>query len=282
MFAGMRSLRALLVVLLAVWLLAPVQAQQPRPYRILVTNDDGVRAPGLAALAQILQAIGEVLVVGPIDNQTGKSQSVNTLEPIFREDLTLPNGLQAVGLTATPATAVQVAIKNVLLPPPDLVVSGINNGYNVGTSVYLSGTVGAARQAAMDGVPAIAASIAAAGEPRDLVAAAEEVLGVARRVKQNGLPPFTFLNVNAPAPPAGGYRGYQVTTLASVRAGVETFAEAKHPSGRTIYWSVYREGATAPSGTDVWAVANGFVSVTPMHVGEYDATLAARLRDWFN
>jgi 5'-nucleotidase len=279
----MKSARLLLVLAVAASLLAPAAAQQaPRPYRIVVTNDDGVGAPGLAPLAQVLQAIGDVLIVAPAANQTGTSQSVNTLEPIFRQDLTLPNGMRAIGLTATPATTVQVALKNIVLPRADLVVSGINNSYNLGQSAYLSGTVGAARQAAMEGVPAIAASLAAAGAPRDYVYAAEEVLGVARRLKQaGGLPPFTFLNVNIPPMPAGGYAGYRVTSQAQVRAGEEGFAEAKHPSGRTLYWSTYKEGASAPEGTDVWAVNNGFVAVTPMRVGESDAALAQQVEAWF-
>jgi 5'-nucleotidase len=268
---------------LALALLTPVAAQQAPPsYRIVVTNDDGVRAPGLAALAQVLQAIGDVMIVAPDGNQSGASQSVNTLEPIFRQDLTLPNGLRAIGLTATPATTVQVALKNIVMPRADLVVTGINPGYNVGQSAYLSGTIGAARQAAMEGVPAIAASLAASAAPRDYVFAAEEVLGVARRVKQyGGLPPLTFLSINVPPMPEAGYRGYQVTQPAQVRAGVEAFAETKHPSGRTLYWSTYREGATAPEGTDVWAVGNGYVSVTPMRVGEGDAAIAAQIQAWF-
>lgn len=277
----MKTARVLLVLLMAAVLLAPVAAQQaPRPYRILVTNDDGVRAPGLSALAQILQAIGDVTIVAPEANQTGRSQSLNTLEPIFRNDVTLPNGMRAIGLTATPATTVQVAIKNIMTPRPDLVVSGINNGYNTGFSAYLSGTVGAARQAAMEGIPAIAASMGGPA-PFDYVAAAEEVLGAARRIKQYGLPPLTYVNVNVPPPPAGGYKGYQITTAAAVRAGEETFAEMKHPTGRTLYWSTYKEGATAPQGTDIWAVTNGFVSVSPLRIGEAGGTLSDPLRELF-
>ena len=113
--------------------------------------------PGLAAVAQILQAIGQVIIVAPAENQSGKGHSIVTSEPILREDLTLPNGLKAIGLTATPATTVNVAIRNIVMPLPDLVVSGINRGYNLGYTAYLSGTVGAAREAAMHGVPAIAA-----------------------------------------------------------------------------------------------------------------------------
>jgi 5'-nucleotidase len=250
---------------------AAQQRPDPPPYRILVSNDDGVRAPGIAAVAQVLQAIGDVHIVGPAENQSGKGHSIVTSEPVFREDLTLTNGMRAIGLTATPATTVNIAIRNILKPRPDLVVSGINRGYNLAYSAYLAGTVGAAREGAIHGVPAIAASLTDAATASDLVAAAEEVLGVARRVKQYGLASGTMLNVNIPRVPAGGYKGYLVTTQARAKSGDESFAEMKHPSGRTIYWNVFKEGAgNAPEGSDAWAVENGYVSVTPMRLGEDD------------
>src|SRR5918999_1165813 len=275
----MHSVRILLALVLSTCLLASAGAQQPAPYRILISNDDGVRAPGLAAVAQILQAIGEVTIVAPLENQSGKGHSITISEPIFRDELTLPNGLKAIGLSATPASTVKVALKNILTRKPDLVVTGINRGYNLGLAAYISGTVGAAREAAMAGIPAIAASTLT--DVRDYGFAAEEVLGVARRVKQYGLPPNTFLNVNVPPAPSGGAKGYQVTTQAMTPGGEESFAEAKHPSGRTLYWNVYTEGGTAPQGTDVWAVANGFVAVTPLHVGEMDPKLVDSLKGWF-
>ena len=259
------------------------QRPDPPPYRILVSNDDGVRAPGIAAVAQVLQAIGDVTIVAPAENQSGKGHSIVTSEPVYRDDLTLPNGMKAIGLAATPATTVNIAIRNILRPRPDLVVSGINRGYNLGYSVYLAGTVGAAREGAIHGVPAIAASLAEAATANDLIAAAEEVLGVARRVKQYGLPAGTMLNVNIPRVPAGGFKGYLVTTQARAKSGDESFAETKHPgSGRTIYWNVFKEGAGgAPEGTDAWAVENGFVSVTPMRLGEDDSTQMETWRSRF-
>ena len=275
----MLLIRPFFAVLLAALLLAPAAAQQPAPYRILISNDDGVRAPGIAAVAQILQAIGNVIIIAPAENQSGAGHSITISDPIFRDDITLPNGLRAIGLSATPASAMKVALKNIVTPKPDLVVSGINRGYNLGLAAYISGTVGAAREAAMAGIPAIAASTFA--DVRDYGFAAEEVLGVARRVKQYGLPPHTFLNVNIPPPPSGSSKGYQVTTQASTPGGDESFAEAKHPGGRTIYWNVYKEGGTAPQGTDVWAVANGYVAVTPMKVGEFEPQLVDKVKGWF-
>ena len=278
-----RDLRAFCTAFTAVCLLAVTDAQQPpRSYRILISNDDGVRAPALPVLAQALRALGEVFIVAPVENQSGVSQALTAAPPIAREDLALTGGLAAIGLSATPATTIQIAIKNIVMPRPDLVVTGINTAYNLGTSAYLSGTVGAARQAVIEGVPAVATSMATPAVAHDLVPAAQQVAGVVRQVRDHGLPPQTFLNVNIPSRPTGGYKGYQVTSQAAVRAGVERFLERKRPgTNQTMYWSVYTEGATAPQGTDIWAVNNGYVSVTPMRVGEYDEKLAVMVRGWF-
>jgi 5'-nucleotidase len=222
-----------------------------------------------------------VIIVAPSEVQSGKSHAVVTIDPVFREDLTLPGGLKAIGLGTTPATTMFIALANIVKPKPDLIVSGINRGYNLGYSVYRSGTVAGAREAAMHGVPSMAASMAEAGDPRDWSSAAQQVLAIARQIKAHPMPANTFLNVNVPAAPPGGYKGVRVTSQAMMLGGNETFAEMKHPSGRTIYWSVYREGVNAPQGTDIWAVENGYVSITPMHVGEYDDQLAKTVGSWF-
>ena len=287
MFRSLRrrlsSLTAFCTAVSAVCLLAvPAAQQSQRPYRVLISNDDGVRAPALRVLAQALKPIGEIIIVAPTENQTGVSQALTAAPPIAREDLTLTGGLSAIGLSATPATTIQIAIKNIVMPRPDLVVTGINTAYNLGASAYLSGTVGAARQAVIEGVPAVATSMATPAVARDLGPAAQQVAGVVRHLREHGLPPQTFLNVNIPPMPTGGYKGYQVTSQAAVRAGVERFVESERPgTNQTVYWSVYTEGAAAPQGTDIWAVNNGYVSVTPMHVGEYDEKLAVTLREWF-
>ena len=258
------------------------RAPQQRAYRILISNDDGIRAPALPMLAEALKPIGEVIIVAPAEDQSGVSQGLTAALPITRTDIMLAGGLRAIGLTATPATTIQIAIKNIVMPRPDLVVTGINTGYNLGTSAYLSGTVGAARQAMMEGVPAVATSMAGAGVPRDFAPATQQVVAIVRQVRDRGLPPQTFLNVNIPPMPAGGYKGLQVTAQAPVRGGVETFEETRRPgTDRTLYWSVYKEGASAPQGTDIWAVNNGYVSITPMRLTEYDEKLAGTLRNWF-
>jgi 5'-nucleotidase len=256
--------------------LGPAQAQPPAAYRILVSNDDGVRAPGILAVAQALQSLGEVTIVAPAENQSGKGHSITIFEPIFRDDVVIAGGLKATGLTATPASTMKVALANIVTQKPDLVVSGINRGANLGLAAYISGTAGAAREAASQGIPAIASSLAMPAT--DYSAAAEATLHVARYVKEHGLPPGVFLNVNVPAGTTQALKGLLVTSQALTPGGIERFAEQKHPNGRTIYWNVYEEGGPAPEGTDVRAVQQGYVAVTPLKVSEYDDSLVPRLK----
>jgi 5'-nucleotidase len=256
---------------------SPRSAPQPSgPYRILVSNDDGVRAPGILAVAQALRSLGEVTIVAPAENQSGKGHSITIYEPIFRDEVSLAGGLRATSLTATPASVMKVALLNIVKEKPDLVVTGINRGYNLGLAVYVSGTAGGAREAASQGVPAIAASLAMPAA--DYAAAADATLRVARYVKDHGLPPGVFLNVNVPTGTSQVLKGLLITAQASTSGGTERFAEQRHPNGRTFYWNVYEEGGSAPDGTDVWAVAHGYVSVTPMKLLEYDAQTAEKLK----
>jgi len=252
-------------------LVALPRAQEP--YRILVTNDDGVRAPGLQALAEALRTVGQVTVVAPSSNQSAKGTSLTTSDPIMRENLTLPGGLAAVGLSATPATTLRVALAHIVDAPPDLVVSGINRGTNMGLAAYISGTVGAAREAASRGVPAVAVSLtyAVAGDVASYAGAAEAALRVVSMVKSQGLPPGVLLNVNVPAGTMATFKGIRMTTQGTARGGAERFDVRQHPtSGRPYYWNVFVEGGTDVEGTDTWAVANGYVAVTPLRVGEFD------------
>jgi 5'-nucleotidase len=272
------AVAAAIVAALACAPLAGAPQAPARPsaaYRILISNDDGVRAPGILAVAQALQAVGEVTIVAPAENQSGKGHSITIAEPIFRDEVTLAGGLRATSLTATPASTVKVALARILETKPDLVVSGINRGYNLGMSAYLSGTVGAAREGAIHGIPAIAASLSMPAA--DYSAAAEAVARIAQHVKANGLPRGVFLNVNVPTGTAGTLKGLLVTRQSPSSGGQESFAEQKHPNGRTLYWNVYTEGGPDAEGTEMWAVQQGYVSVTPLRATEYDADAARTL-----
>ena len=235
---------------------------------MLVTNDDGVRAPGIFALAQALQAVGEVTIVAPATNQSGKGHSITIDEPIYVDAVTLPGDLQATSVAGTPATAVKVALGALLKQKPDLVISGINRGWNVGAVAYVSGTVGAAREAALAGLPAIAASLSS--EESNYGPAAQIVRQVVDVARKTGLERGAFLNVNIPAGTAAAIKGIQLTRQSAL-TGIERFEEQRTPQGRRYFWSVWNEPTGDVEGTDVWALEHGYVAVTPLRATEFDA-----------
>jgi 5'-nucleotidase len=270
----LRRPRTILLLFLAVLGVNLAAQQPPKPYRILVTNDDGVRAAGILALAEALRPLGEVTIVAPAENQSGKGQSITITDPIYVDKVTLPGEIPAWSVVATPASCVKVALGALMTERPDLVVSGINRGYNLGAVTDVSGTVGAAREAALDGIPAIAASLAAEGHP-SYAPAAEMVRRVAELVKIRGLGPRVFLNVNVPVGGVEALKGIQVARQ-SLQTGTERFEEQKTPAGRRYFWSVWNEPTGDVEGTDVWAVEHGYVAVVPMKAGEFDQDTFAK------
>jgi len=260
-------------------LATPHAPQTRRPYRILVTNDDGVRAPGILALAMALQPLGEITIAAPADNQSGKGHSIVTSDPIFVDQVTLAGGLHAFSIVATPASCVKVGVRALMTERPDLVVSGINRGYNLGLVTYVSGTVGAAREAALMGIPAIASSLAV--EETNYAPGAELVRQVAEMVRQQGLDAGVFLNVNIPPGAATVIKGIRVTRQSAL-SGEERFEEQRSPTGRRMFWSIWKDPTGDAEGTDVWAADHGYVAVTPLHANEFDVktydTWSARLK----
>jgi 5'-nucleotidase len=246
---------------------SPPQAA-PRSYRILITNDDGVRAPGILAVAQALQSLGDITIAAPAENQSGKSHSIITSDPIFVDQVTLAGGLRGYSIVATPATCVKVGVRALTTNKPDLVVSGINRGYNLGRVTYVSGTVGAAREAALMGIPAIASSLSV--DETNYAAAAEIVRRVAEMVHQRGLDAGVLLNVNVPPGASTAIKGVRVTRQ-SAQTGEERFEEQRSPTGRRMFWSIWKEPTGDVEGTDVWATEHGYAAVTPLRADEFDA-----------
>lgn len=277
----MRLRSALVAVLLG---LAAAWPGAQAPYRILLTNDDGVSAPGLQAMAEALRALGEVQIIAPAENQSAKGTALTTADPIHRIDVTLPNGMTAIGLTATPATAMRIAVTKIAVARPDLVVSGINNGVNTGLAAYISGTVAAAREAAVMGIPAMASSLAfkAAKDVASFRAAAEATVKIARVVKARGLPKGVFLNVSVPAGTMQTFKGVRLTTQGHSLGVQDSYEERLSPrTGKPYYWNRIVEGADDITGSDSWAVPNGFVAITPYKVGEFDQTTFDALQGAF-
>ena len=231
--------------------------------RVLVSNDDGVDAPGIAVLSNRLGEMGEVTVVAPDRDRSGASNSLTLDAPI--RALRLDEHRWRVA--GTPTDCVHLALSGLLDHEPDIVVSGINNAANLGDDVIYSGTVSAAMEGRFLGLPAIAVSLVT----RDHVgkhfdSAAEAVLLLMRRLLVDPLPADTILNVNVPDRPWNDIRGLQVTRLGRRHRSAPCIAQLD-PRGRPIYWiGPPGDAADDGPGTDFAAVRDGYVSITPIHV----------------
>ena len=236
---------------------------------ILVTNDDGVLAPGLLALVQEMRKLGKVTILAPDRNWSGGGH-VKTLDRALRvKEFRLADGTQAFGSDGAPSDCVALATLGFIKEPIDLVVSGINVGANLGHDVTYSGTVTAAMEAVIAGVPGVAVSLEApeghVGE-FDFSAAAYAAGEVVRHVLDKGLPPEILLNVNVPFVKQEEIRGFRMTRQ-GLRVYHSRLDERIDPRGRPYYWI----GGDAPTGvsepgTDVGSLADGFVSITPLQL----------------
>jgi 5'-nucleotidase len=258
---------AVLVVAAACGRTAPAPARGP--LTILITNDDGIQAPGIAALAEATRPLGTVTVAAPDGNRSGVSHGVTSERPIAVRDLER-DGIRWIAIDALPATCVRLAVEELLPTKPDLVLSGINRGENLGTVTFYSATVGAAREAAFLGLPAIAVNLVG-GKEMDYGTAAGVVIDIVRAVGRDGIAPRTFLNVNVPPLPRERLRGLRITRQ-DTRAPIDFFKKVPTPEGATAYWPGWRHLDPEGEGTDIWAVRNGYVSVS---VFGFDQSAAA-------
>lgn len=243
---------------------------------VLITNDDGIHAPGLLALKQALAGVGEVTVVAPERPRSACGHAVTLHKPLRLTRVKLADGSEGRACNGTPADCVGLAVGGFAGPKPGLVVSGINLGPNLGWDLTYSGTVAAAMEAAIHGLPSFAISIDA-WEPTDFGPAAQFAYHLASQVMAHGLPPDTLLNVNVPA---GEIKGVVVTSQGrSVYEG--ELERRRDPRGREYYWwGGGRSQEVAPEGTDAHALAQGLISVTPVHLDLTHYQLLNELRTW--
>ena len=225
---------------------------------ILLTNDDGYRSDGIHALAQTLGAIGRVTIVAPVEERSAAGHSLTLRRPLRLEAI---DG-RTHAVDGTPTDCVNIAVTQVFKGLPDLVVSGINKGWNLGDDITYSGTVAGALEAALLGVPGIAVSLRATRGDYDFTHAARAAAALADAILRRPLPARTFLNVNVPKGPPKGYR----VTVQAKRNHVTSVAERRDPKGRPYYWIEEGQNEWEPHDrSDYQAVRDGYVSVTPLH-----------------
>ena len=231
--------------------------------RVLVSNDDGVDAPGIKILAHRLAVVGEVIVVAPDRDRSGASNSLTLDQPI--RVTRLDDGRYRVN--GTPTDCVHLALAGLLDKEPDIVVSGINNSANLGDDVIYSGTVSAAMEGRFLGLPAIAVSLVSSDHRGEhFHSAAQAALAIMQRLLVDPLPADTILNVNVPDRPWAELRGFAVTRLGRRHRSAPCVREYD-PRGRPIYWiGPAGESEDDGPGTDFHAVREGFISITPIHV----------------
>ena len=245
--------------------------------KILISNDDGYQAPGIVELHAALKDIAQVEVIAPEHNNSAKSNALTLAAPLYVHDA--HNGFRYV--TGTPADCVHIALKGLLDYKPDLVVSGINNGANMGDDTIYSGTVGAAMEAYLFGVPAIAFSQIQKGWAH-IDAAAQVARRLVQQIEREGMlrgDPW-LLNVNIPNLPLDELKPVKVCRLGR-RHAAERVIMQESPRGETMYW-IGAAGAAqdAGEGTDFYAIAAGRVSITPLQVDLTRFSQLDAVRDW--
>lgn len=245
------------------------------PPSILVTNDDGIEAPGIVALAAALRPLGPVTVAAPDRGRSGTSHGVTSDRPIAVRE-SFAEGVRWIAIDALPATCVRLAVEELLPSRPGLVVSGINAGENLGTVTFYSATVGAAREAAFLGIPALAVNLVR-GREQDYGTAAAVAAEIVRALGRDGIVRGTFLNVNVPPLPRERLRGARITRQ-DTRAPVDFFKKTVSPDGRTEYLPGWRHLEPAGKDTDIWAVRNGYVSVSVLGFDQSAAAPPAAAR----
>jgi 5'-nucleotidase len=240
-----------------------------------VTNDDGVQAGGLAALAAALRDVGDVWVVAPVSERSASSHALTLRHPIHVEWL----DPRRVGVDGTPADGVLLAVRKLLKTRPSLVISGINHGPNLGDDVNYSGTVAAAMEATILGIPAVAISLARRGSA-NFDPAASFAVSLATQVLERGLPAGCMLNVNVPDIPAEDIRGVKVTRLAR-RTYQDMIKEQPDGPGRVAYWiGDGRPISEDAEDADCTAIAQGWITVTPLRLDMTDHAFLEDVRKW--
>lgn len=244
--------------------------------RIVITNDDGVHAPGILALVQAMRTLGDVEVIAPLVNQSASGHKKTLHQDIPVTHTTLADGTPALAVASAPADCIALAALGLITWPPDLVVSGINRGANMGQDITYSGTVTAALEACIHGVPAVAVSLdnQQAADVEEYREAAHAAIEVVKLALAKPLPPLTILNLNLPR--SGPIKGLRLT-----RQGIRIYRDELVKNG-DLYQMTGPEptGQHQQEGTDIWAVHQGYASLSPIHLDMTAHHFLADLGAW--
>ena len=247
---------------------------------ILITNDDGIFAPGLRALIAVMRSIGNVVVVAPDQPMSGTGHAITVRHPLRLHLINREEGYQEYSCNGTPVDCVKLGEQVLMKSKPDLLVSGINHGSNASINIVYSGTMAAVLESAIGGVPSIGFSLLDYSHQADFSACAPFVRLIAEKVLTNGLPDGVCLNVNIPA-----VNGQEIKGVRVCRQGrskwVEEFDARTDPHKRDYYWLTgYFEKLEENEDTDQWALENNFVSVVPVHFDLTAHYALATLQQW--
>ena len=248
--------------------------------RILISNDDGIYSGGIRALTEELVKSNEVYVVAPDRERSATGHSLTLHRPLRLDEVSHLEGVKAAYSTdGTPSDCVKIAIGAILKEPPEIVLSGINHGPNMGSDVLYSGTVSAAMEGAIYNIPSISISLADR-KPQDFSCAATFVSKLLKTIGQIKFPDRTLLNINIPALPLPEIAGVEITKL-GVRPYHDYFEKRVDPRGRTYYWLAGEaiEENELP-GTDVYAVRNNQISITPVTIHMTNEKMLPELKNW--
>ncbi len=249
---------------------------------VLLTNDDGIMAPGINALRERMEKIDglEVWAVAPDRERSASGHAITMYRPLFPIQVEIPGAIApCYSVTGTPADSAKLAIEGILPRRPDLVISGVNRGANLGTDIFYSGTVAAALEGPILGIPAIAASLDSF-RSSDYSVAADFTADLALKVLKEGVPEGTLLNVNIPTRPKEQIAGVRITKMGR-RLYRDQWDKRTDPRGRTYYWlagEIMEVSNEADS--DVVALEEGYISVTPVHLDLTRYDQVARLNLW--
>lgn len=260
-------------------------ANKRSPFHILVANDDGINSPGIRALAQALRSVGTVTVVAPEREQSTMGHALTLHKPVRLFEMGNENGVDRWALSGTPADCVYMGIRHVLKRKPDLIVSGINKGVNLGNDLYFSGTVAAAREGAVLNIPAMACSLDYRYGPgeettKHFEAAAEYCAQLAKEILKNGLPDNCLLNVNFPALAFEQIKGASVSRQGLLKY-TDTITERKDFRGKPYFWLGGKlVGFSQIEGSDAAMVDQGYISITPVRIDSTQYEFMESLRSW--